>query len=276
MSDVFRENLLKDKVAFFAGASSGINLGVAQRFAREGAKVVLISRSHDKIQDAVKSITDEGGTAFGMACDVRDFESVDGALKKAKEEYGEIDFVLSGAAGNFVAPALGMSSNGFKVVIDIDLIGTFNVLRASFPYLKRPGASLVAITAPQAVQPAMFQAHVCAAKAGINMLVKCLGLEWGPGGVRVNAVSPGPIADTEGMRRLAPTPEAEEAIISSIALREYGTKTDIAETCMWLSSDASRYVTGTIIDCDGGTTLGSAKGDAIGELGDQIPDFTAR
>jgi len=274
MSDAFKENLLAGKVAFFAGASSGINLGVAQRFAREGAKVVLISRSHEKIQDAVKTITDDGGTAFGMACDVRDFASVDKALQKTQEEYGDIDFVLSGAAGNFVAPALGMSSNGFKVVVDIDLIGTFHVLRACFAYLKRPGASLVAITAPQAVNPAMFQAHVCAAKAGINMLVKCLALEWGPGGVRVNAVSPGPIADTEGMRRLAPTPEAEQAVTEGVALRGYGTKTDIAETCMWLASDAARYVTGAIIDCDGGTALGSARGDAIGDLGNQTPDFS--
>lgn len=273
MTNTFRDKMMDGRVAFFAGASSGINLGVAQRFAREGAKVVLISRSHDKIQEAVKTITDEGGVAFGMACDVRDFESVDQALKKAHDEYGPIDFVLSGAAGNFVAPALGMSSNGFKVVVDIDLIGTFHVFRACFAYLNRPGASLVAITAPQAVQPSMFQAHVCAAKAGINQLVKCLALEWGPGGVRVNAVSPGPIADTEGMRRLAPTPEVEEMIKSTIALRDYGSKEDIAETCLWLSSEASRYVTGTIIDCDGGTTLGSAQGDAIGELGEQVPSL---
>src|SRR6185295_16943320 len=115
-----------------------------------------------------------------------------------------------GAAGNFVAPALGMSANGFKTVVDIDLMGTFHVFRASFAFLRRPGASLIAITAPQAVRPSMFQAHVCSAKAGINMLTKCLAMEWGPAGVRVNAISPGPIADTEGMRRLAPSAEAEQ------------------------------------------------------------------
>lgn len=274
MTSVFREKTMAGKIAFFAGASSGINLGVAQRFAREGAKVALISRSHEKIQAAARTITDEGGDAIGMACDVRDFESVDKALKQTREHFGAIDFVLSGAAGNFVAPALGMSSNGFKVVVDIDLIGTFHVLRASFPYLNRPGASLVSITAPQAVNPSMFQAHVCAAKAGINMLTRCLALEWGPGGVRVNAVSPGPIADTEGMRRLAPTPEAEKAVTEGVALRGYGQKTDIANACLWLASEEARYVTGAIIDVDGGTALGSARGDAIGDLGDQVPDFS--
>lgn len=175
----------------------------------------LKGKSHEKIVAAADSV--EGG--IGMAADVRDFESVDKALATTVEQFGKIDIVVSGAAGNFVAPALGMSSNGFKTVVDIDLIGTFNVLRASFQYLNRPGASLMSITAPQAHNPSMFQAHVCAAKAGINMLTQCLAMEWGPAGVRVNAISPGPIADTEGMARLAPTPEMEAAVKASVAMR---------------------------------------------------------
>ena len=253
-----KEGLLKGKVAFVAGGSSGINLGIAQHFARHGAKVALISRSADKIAAAAKSITDDGGEALGLAADVRDYAAVEAALRETAERFGKIDIVLSGAAGNFVAPALGMSANGFKTVVDIDLIGTFNVLRASFEFLNRPGASLISITAGQAVRPSMYQAHVCAAKAGINMLTKCLAMEWGPQGVRVNAISPGPIADTEGMRRLAPNPEDEQRIKSRIALRDYGTKTDIAEAALYLSSDSARYITGTILNVDGGSELGDA------------------
>ena len=137
------------------------------------------------------------------------------------------------------------------------------VLRASFQYLRKPGASLISITAPQAKRPSMFQAHVCAAKAGINMLTQCLAMEWGPAGVRVNAISPGPIADTEGMARLAPTPEAEAAVKKRLALRDYGAKTDIGQLALFLSSDNARYITGAIIDCDGGSTLGDASGDAV-------------
>ena len=220
----------------------------------------------EKITAAAKTISDKGQTAIGMAADVRDFASVDKAISTAAEQLGKIDIVISGAAGNFVAPALGMSSNGFKTVVDIDLIGTFNVLRASFAHLNRPGASLISITAPQAVNPMMFQAHVCAAKAGINMLTKCLAMEWGPAGVRVNAISPGPIADTEGMARLAPTPEMEQGVKSRIALRGYGTKTDIAETALFLSSDNAKYITGTIVDCDGGSKLGDASANALGDF----------
>jgi hypothetical protein len=257
------EQALAGKVAFVAGGSSGINLGVAQHFARAGAKVALISRSADKIAAAAKTITDEGFEAIGLVADVRDYAAVEAALAQTAERFGKLDIVLSGAAGNFVAPALGMSANGFKTVIDIDLIGTFNVLRASFQFLNRPGASLISITAGQAVRPSLYQAHVCAAKAGINMLTKCLAMEWGPAGVRVNAISPGPIADTEGMRRLAPTEAAEAAIKNRIALRDYGTKTDIAEMATFLSTDSAKYITGSIFNVDGGSELGDAGGNAI-------------
>ena len=197
---------------------------------------------------------------------MRDYEAVDRALRTAHDQHGAIDFVISGAAGNFVAPALGMSANGFKTVIDIDLIGTFNVLRASYAYLNRPGASLISISAPQAVNASMFQAHVCAAKAGVNMLTKCLAMEWGPAGVRVNAISPGPIADTEGMARLAPTPEAEARIKAGIALRDYGEKRDIANVALFLCSENARFITGSIIDCDGGSKLGDASASALQPL----------
>lgn len=255
---VFKEQALAGKVVFIAGGSSGINLGIAQHFARYGAKIALISRSAEKILAAATSITDEGHEALGMAADVRDFAAVDAAFRQTHERFGNIDVVISGAAGNFVAPAAEMSANGFKTVIDIDLLGTFNVLRASFPYLRKPGASLMSITAPQGTNPLMYQAHVCAAKAGINMLTKCLAMEWGPLGIRVNAISPGPIADTEGMRRLAATPEAEAFFKSRLALRDYGTKQDVGDTALFLASESARYITGSIIDCDGGCKLGDA------------------
>ena len=261
MSETFRDGLLTGKVAFVAGASSGINLQVARRYAEAGAKVMIISRSDEKIQAAAKALRDDGLEVTGMAADVRDYGGVDAALRHCRERYGEIDIVLSGAAGNFLAPALGMSANAFKTVVDIDLLGTFNVFRACFEYLKKPGASLVAITAPQAVNAMPMQIHACAAKAGVNQVVKCLALEWGAGGVRVNGISPGPIGDTEGMARLAPNKEMADAGKGRIALRDWGTKDNVADACLWLASDAASYVTGAIINVDGGAELGDASMD---------------
>ena len=247
--------ILEGKVAFIAGGSSGINLGVAHGFAAAGARLALISRSPERIEAAAAELRAAGYEAIGIAADVRDFDAVDAALQQTHEAYGLIDIVLSGAAGNFVAPAKELSAKGFKTVVDIDLLGTFNVFRASYPYLRKPGASLIAITAAQAVQPIRNQIHACAAKAGVNMVTKCMAMEWGPEGIRVNGIAPGPIADTEGMRRLTPTAEIAEAYRRTIPLGMYGEKRDIADLAVYLSSDKGRYITGAIIDCDGGSIL---------------------
>jgi NAD(P)-dependent dehydrogenase (short-subunit alcohol dehydrogenase family) len=263
MKNCFGEQILAGKVAFIAGGSSGINLGVAERLAEQGALVALLSRKPEKVQGAADGLIANGYKAMAIAADVRDYGALEAAFARVSEAHGPIDIVVSGAAGNFLAPAVALSANAFKTVVDIDLLGTFNVFRASYDHLRKPGASLIAITAPQAVNPMMFQIHACAAKAGVNMVTKCLAMEWGPAGIRVNGISPGPIADTEGMARLSPSPEAEAAFKQTIPLRAYGTKADIAEIALYLACDASQYVTGAIMDCDGGWSLGDASADAL-------------
>lgn len=255
MKSALGTGVLMGKVAFIAGGSSGINLGVAEGFAAAGAKVALISRSPEKIEAAAQGLRDKGHDAIGMAADVRDYAAVEASLAAIAGRWGPIDIVLSGAAGNFIAPAAGISANGFKTVVDIDLLGTFNVFRASYDHIRKPGASLIAITAGQAVQPMVGQIHACAAKAGVNMVTQCLALEWGHEGVRVNGISPGPIADTEGMRRLTPTAEAEAAYKATIPLGRYGEKRDIAELAIFLSTESARYISGAIIPCDGASIL---------------------
>jgi NAD(P)-dependent dehydrogenase (short-subunit alcohol dehydrogenase family) len=252
----FKDQLLAGKTAFVAGGTSGINLGIARRYAELGAQVAVAGRDPGRAAAAAASI---GHGALGLTCDVRDFAATRSALEAARQAFGQLDIVVSGAAGNFVAPALGMSSNGFRTVVDIDLNGTFNVFRGAYDLLRRPGAALIAITAGQAARPAMLQAHVCAAKAGINQLIRVLAMEWGPDGVRVNGICPGPIAGTEGMARLTPSEESTKALASRIPLRRYGEIDEIAESAVFLVSSSAQYVTGTILDCDGGSGLGDAR-----------------
>lgn len=254
---------LQGKVALVSGASSGINLGIAQRLAEAGARVAILSRSQERIAAAAAGLQAQGHEVLARAADVRDYEAVESVFRATVDRFGPVDIVVSGAAGNFHAPAASLSANGFKTVIDIDLIGNFNVLRASFAHLRKPGASLISISAPGGTVPSLFQVHANAAKAGINMTAKCLAMEWGPAGVRVNALSPGPIAGTPGMAKLAATPEREAAIKARLPLRAYGSLDDIAAAALFLASDQSRYVTGTILDCDGGSRLGDASGDAL-------------
>lgn len=266
MSQPFESNPFNytDRHVFISGGTSGINLGIAHAFARAGAKVSVMSRSQEKVDAAVAELQAHGGEVGGHSADVREYAAVEGALKAAVANHGKIDVLISGAAGNFVAPALGMSSNGFKAVIDIDLMGTFHVLRAAFAHLAKPGASIVNISAPQSYNAMEFQMHVCAAKAGVDMCTRVAAIEWGPAGVRVNSVVPGPIEHTEGMRRLAPTPEAEQIVIDSVPLGHMGTVDDIANCCLWLGSPMARYVTGTVIPVDGGWSLGGTSISASG------------
>jgi NAD(P)-dependent dehydrogenase (short-subunit alcohol dehydrogenase family) len=250
----------KDRVVFVAGGTSGINLGIAHAFAHHGAHIAVISRSPDKVAAAKIELKKHGTNVFGAAADVRDVAAVSGALKDAHAALGNFDVLVSGAAGNFPAAALGMSTNAFKAVVDIDLLGTFNVLRTGHQYLRKPGAVVINISAPQAMHAQPLQAHVCAAKAGVDMLTQVLAIEWGADGVRVNSVIPGPIADTEGMARLAPTEEAKEFARRAVPLGRFGTKEEVANACLFLASPLAAYITGAILPVDGGVTAAGPRG----------------
>lgn len=252
----FKDGLLNGKVAFIAGGTSGINLGIATRMAELGAKVAVAGRDPEKAQRAAAGI---GRGAVGYSTDVRDYAATRAVMEQIVSAWGPMDIVVSGAAGNFLSPAAGLSANGFKTVVDIDLLGTFNVFRGSYDLIRKPGASLIAITAGQAVNPMMMQIHACAAKAGINQVIRVMAMEWGPEGVRVNGISPGPIAGTEGMARLAPNPEVTKALTGRIPLRRFGEIGEIAESAVFLCSDSAAYITGTILDCEGGSQLGDAR-----------------
>ncbi len=143
----------------------------------------------------------------------------------------------------------------FKAVIDIDLLGTFNTCRAAYAHLRKPGATIISISASHASMPIANQSHVCAAKAGVDLLTRTLAVEWGPAGIRANCITPGPTDDTEGMRRLAPTAEIRRKVEGAVPLRRFGTKDELADLALFLCSDAAAYITGAVYVCDGGQSL---------------------
>ncbi|HEX6573539.1 MAG TPA: SDR family oxidoreductase [Gemmatimonadaceae bacterium] len=265
MSSAFGSRILEGKVAVVTGGGSGINLAIAERFAEHGASVGLIGRTKEKLDNAAASIEKAGGEAAGFPADVRDYDALAGAVKSARDRFGEIDILVCGAAGNFPAPALGMSANGFKAVVDIDLLGTFNTCRAAFEHLRKPGASIINISAMQAFLPMAMQVHVCAAKAGVDMVTRTLAIEWGPMGVRVNSIAPGAVDETEGMSRLAPTPEARKMFTGMIPLRRFAKKSELADLALFLCSDAAQFITGAVMVCDGGQSLATQRSELLAD-----------
>lgn len=245
----------RGKNVFVFGGTSGINLGIAHGFAAAGANLSVASRNPDKVE-AARAALSHTSPALGFALDVRDWDAVKAAVDAHVADRGSIDVLISGAAGNFPAPATAISAKGFRTVTDIDTLGTWHVMRASYDALTKPGASVINISAAQAWIAMPLQVHVCAAKAGVDMITRCLAMEWGREGIRINSVAPGPIQGTEGMARLAPTPEAEARVNASVPLGRMGTVDEIADACLFLSSDAARYISGAVIPVDGGSTAG--------------------
>lgn len=247
-----------ETTVFVAGGTSGINLGIAEAFATAGARVAVMSRSKEKVDAAVTRLQALGAQATGGAADVRDPEATSAVLQLAHAAFGDIDVLVSGAAGNFPAAALDMSPNAFRSVVDIDLLGSYHVLRAAYPLLRKPGAVVINVSAPQAFLPMALQSHVCAAKAGVDMMTRVLAIEWGRDGIRINSVVPGAIEGTEGMERLFPMPEARQVVLSTVPAARWGQPRDIANVCLFLASPLADYVTGVVLPADGGWSLGGA------------------
>ncbi|MCH1930947.1 SDR family oxidoreductase [Shewanella sp. A25] len=242
------------------GGTSGINLAIAIEFAKAGANVAVASRSQDKVDAAVAELKQAHpkGSHFGVSFDVRDLAGVEQGFEKIAQEFGFIDVLVSGAAGNFPATAAKLSANGFKSVMDIDLLGSFQVLKTAYPLIRRPLGNIVQISAPQASIAMPMQAHVCAAKAGVDMLTRTLAIEWGCEGIRINSIVPGPISGTEGFNRLAPSDALQQQVANSVPLKRNGVGQDIANAALFLGSELASYITGVVLPVDGGWSLGGA------------------
>ena len=258
MASVFRNDILKGRVAFVTGGGSGICKGISQALMAHGASVAIASRSQDKLDAAAAELQDEtGGECLAVAADVREPDQVEAALDKAIAELGNVDIVVNGAAGNFLAPAAQLSYNGFRTVIAIDTLGTFNVCRAAFDKsLQAHGGIIINISATLHHTATPLQIHASSAKAAVDAITRSLALEWGHLNIRVNGIAPGPIDDTVGMAKLAPG-DMKDKLTASIPIGRFGEIDEIANIAVFLASDAASLINGDTIVADGGACLAS-------------------
>jgi peroxisomal 2,4-dienoyl-CoA reductase len=258
MTPVFKPDLLAGRVALVTGGGTGICRGIALAFAAHGCDVAITSRKIEHLEPTAVELRATGRRALAKAADVRDPAAVADVVNSTVAELGRLDILVNGAAGNFICLAENLSPNGFGTVVDIDLKGTFHVSRAALPHLKAQGGSVLNISATLPYLGTMGQSHAAAAKAGIDSLTRTLACEWGPYGIRVNGIAPGPIEGTEGVRRLT-NQQSREGAIRSNPLGRMGTVDDIANASLYLCSEAASFVNGVTLVVDGGLWLRSAR-----------------
>ncbi len=252
---IFRDDILAGRVALVTGGGTGICKGIARAFAAHGASVCLVSRKPEVLAAAADEIARAtGAQVMSAAADVRQPDQIAAAVAACRERFGRLDLLVNGAAGNFLAPAATLSPNGFRTVVEIDLMGTFNASKAAFEPLQASRGLILNISATLHYHGTPLQAHAAAAKAGVDSLTRTLAVEWGRLGIRVNAIAPGAIGDTEGMRRLAPG-EVGKRMVDQIPLGRFGTIEDIAACALYLASEAGAWITGAVFVVDGGHSV---------------------
>lgn len=288
LSPVWRDGIFQDKVLFCTGGAGTICSMQVRAFVALGGNACIIGRNQQKTEDGAKDIATvrSGSKVIGLGnVDVRDAESLKKAADTCAKELGGIDFAIAGAAGNFLAPMEQLSSNAFKTVMDIDALGSFNTAKAVLPYLKESagknkntgsisptgtGGRLIFISAAFHYRGSPLQAHVMAAKAAVDQISSSVCIEYGPYGITSNVITPGPIANTEGVLRLSKAdPAARKSANMQIPLGRMGECREIADATVFLFAETGSYINGEILVIDGGQwrTGGSSMG------GFQYPDF---
>ena len=249
------EGSLAERVVLVTGGGSGLGRAMALELSRLGAKVAVVGRRREPLEETVALL---GGNGFAVTADVREPDAVAAAFDAAEEALGPLTTLVNNAAGNFLVRAEDLSPNGWRAVVGIVLDGTFHCSRElGRRVIERGGANaqIVNIVASYAWTGGPGTVHSAAAKAGVVNLTRTLAVEWARHGLRVNAISPGPVDTDETRERLWPTPELRERVLGRIPLGRFGTEADVAHACAYLVSDYSGYVTGDVLAVDGGAWL---------------------
>ena len=235
--------------ALVTGASSGIGRAIAERFAADGADVVVCSREQDNVDPVADDIEDAGGSALAVECDVRERDSVEALVEATVEEFGGLDTLVNNAGASFMANFEEISENGWKTIVDINLHGTYHCTQAAGEVMREAGGGTIVNFASVAGQEgAPFMSHYAAAKAGVVNLTSTLAYEWADDGVRVNCIAPGFVATPGVASQMGVT--ADEIDRGEVD-RKIGTSEEIADVAQFLASPAASYLTGETITARG-------------------------
>lgn len=267
---MFDEKLLYKKVVLITGGGTGLGRSMAYAMGKHGATVVIASRKNEVLDSTKADFNKEGIDCRRVSCDVRDSLAVDAMVNQIVEECGHLDILVNNAAGNFISPTEFLSPKGFDVIVDIVLKGTFYVTHSAGAYWiknKIPG-TVLNITTTYADSGSGYVVPSACGKAGVNAMTRSLAVEWAKYGIRMNAIAPGPIPTEGAFSRLMPGADWEEKIKNRVPMKRFGTHEELSNLALFLVSDLSSFITGEVINMDGGEQIKGA--GQFNDL-DQIP-----
>ena len=247
------EILFRDKVVLVSGGATGIGRALVWMLARMGAKVVTCGRSVEKLDILRDELASQGYEILAVPTDIRKSEDVASLFARIGAHHGRLDLLINNAGGQFPQSAIDMSANGFRAVIDNNLLGTWSMMQSAARYWRdtnMPGSIVNVVAVVD--RGILGAAHTAAARAGVIYLSKTVAVEWIPLKIRVNCVAPGTIF-TEGMAGYPE--EAKKTFARSNPMLRLGDPWEVAEACLFIGSDASSFTTGELLRVDGGGQL---------------------
>ncbi|MGO4889421.1 SDR family oxidoreductase [Anaerobacillus sp. MEB173] len=255
MSDlsVFAPNIFKGKCVLISGGGSGIGFAIAEELGKLGARVILSARDVERLERAAFKLKEKNIEAYYYPVNIREEHEVISLFKTAFEKLGGVDFLVNNAGGQFAAPALDVSANGFRSVVDLNLQGTWHMSSIFARHLieeNRAGKMINIVLCLKSGIPGMV--HASAARAGVVNMTKTLAYEWGPYNINVNAIAPGTI-ETGGLENY--NSENLDKTIRSLPIKRMGTPNEVATAISYLLSPAGDFITGTTLEIDGGEHL---------------------
>ena len=251
---MFEKNLLKNKVILITGGGTGLGKSMAMRFAELGASLVIASRRKDVITKTTDQIKEIGSEALGLQCDVRNIDQVQSMVHDTLTHFDKIDILINNAAGNFISPTEMLTPGGFKAVVDIVLIGTFNCsLTVGKEMIKQKNGNILNIVTTYAWTGSGYVVPSASAKAGVLAMTRSLAVEWAKYNIRTNAIAPGPFITDGAWKRLAPPGlNIKKKLKDRIPMKRFGEHLELANLASYLISNQSGYINGEVVTIDGG------------------------
>ncbi|MGB0918314.1 MAG: SDR family oxidoreductase [Flavobacteriales bacterium] len=255
INSIYKSNLFEGKVALITGGGTGIGLRIAREFGMLGAKVVIASRSMDKLNAGLKTLVADGSNAIALECNIRDEESIKTCVDSIVKEHGSIDILVNNGGGQFPSPAELINRKGWHAVVETNLTGTFFLTQAAYSAsMAKNGGSVVNILMDNRNGFPMM-VHSAAARAGVENMTKTLANEWGRNGVRINSIAPGTIKSS-GLNSYAP--QFQEMVMAygkNNQTFRLGTEAEIAAAVVFLASPGASFITGITMAVDGGESI---------------------